>query len=406
MAESLKGAIRRAACGTLLGLALGVSAAADARTAASCSFDDVSAAVAAANRGDTVMVPPGEVVWPSTLTITKGLTLRGSGIDVTIIHGGVTVTGDDDCIVFYRPDAIATATDEPFRVTGFTFNGNWNSSGVYVVHGDTVNVITKVRIDGNKFVDIGNVSYSMRAVGIQGLVYGLVDNNRFIDCYKSVDVYGKDWYSWNFPVSLGTVNSLYIESNTFVHTDARVVSAITSGGLGGRYVFRYNSISNPFDYDILDVHGNLQPVTSQYSPNGSRGVPCVEIYENTVVSDRGSHRLLHLRGGTGIVYDNSVTQTRSTDTCIGLIEEDGVMGFVSGPPGYDTIKDTYIWNNRVNGTLIVPILWDQYTPSYIRLGIEYYLEDPRLHGYTPLIYPHPMTQMAALGSPRGLRVKP
>ena len=45
---------------------------------ASPSYTDVTAAVASASDGDTVMVPAGTASWTSTLTITKGIALIGA----------------------------------------------------------------------------------------------------------------------------------------------------------------------------------------------------------------------------------------------------------------------------------------------------------------------------------------
>jgi hypothetical protein len=47
--------------------------------AASCSQEDVQAAVNAASAGDTVLVPPGTAVWTSSISIRKGLHLKGAG---------------------------------------------------------------------------------------------------------------------------------------------------------------------------------------------------------------------------------------------------------------------------------------------------------------------------------------
>jgi hypothetical protein len=55
---------------------------ADTHTAASPSFADVSAAVSAAQSGDIVVVPAGTATWGYQLLITKGIYLKGAGIDL------------------------------------------------------------------------------------------------------------------------------------------------------------------------------------------------------------------------------------------------------------------------------------------------------------------------------------
>src|SRR5947209_19906127 len=67
-------------------LAVVLSARASTKVATSARFDDVNAAVAAAQRGDTVTVPAGSASWgANTLKLTKGIRLVGAGRDQTII---------------------------------------------------------------------------------------------------------------------------------------------------------------------------------------------------------------------------------------------------------------------------------------------------------------------------------
>ncbi len=88
-------------------------------TANSSSFSDVNAAVSAAGRGDTVVVPAGSgsVTWASTLTLTKGIFLKGPGRDsLTITHGTTAA-------IQISPDSTAQANEEVIRVEGFTIDG-------------------------------------------------------------------------------------------------------------------------------------------------------------------------------------------------------------------------------------------------------------------------------------------
>src|SRR5437773_3734222 len=92
--------------------------------AASNSYLDVNTAVnTTAARGDTVVVPAGSgsVTWASTLTITKGVFLKGPGRDA------LTITSDSTFISI-SPDSTAVSNEETIRVEGFTFNGNNTAS--------------------------------------------------------------------------------------------------------------------------------------------------------------------------------------------------------------------------------------------------------------------------------------
>jgi hypothetical protein len=59
---------------------------ADTLTAASCSYHDVSQAIADASPEDSVFVPAGNCTWYSSLTISKGISLLGPGKDKLTIN--------------------------------------------------------------------------------------------------------------------------------------------------------------------------------------------------------------------------------------------------------------------------------------------------------------------------------
>src|SRR5215475_2079707 len=73
---------------TLSNIALQVEAA--TITAPSCSQTDVRNAIAAASDGDIVQIPGGTCDWTSTLTITKGITLKGAGMNQTVIRDSIS----------------------------------------------------------------------------------------------------------------------------------------------------------------------------------------------------------------------------------------------------------------------------------------------------------------------------
>ena len=90
--------------------------------ASNASYSDVKSAIASASDGDIVIVPPGSAIWNNILIITKSITLKGNGIDKTIIKSGMD---DNTFLVVYRPSK--PERDEYFRLTGFTFDGNQHS---------------------------------------------------------------------------------------------------------------------------------------------------------------------------------------------------------------------------------------------------------------------------------------
>jgi hypothetical protein len=370
---------------------LAATAHANVITAASASLSDVRIAVLAANSGDTVVVPPGSVTWNNELNITKGITLQGSGIGNTVITS--SYSSSDRGLINYEPSQ--PVLDEPFRVAGFTFELAWRSCGIGIQN-PSRSVITKIRVDHNRF------HKALTGIYISAEMYGVIDSNVFYECELPVRSLGPDnpWYPWaDLPVEVGTSHQVFIEDNIFEDVPGQTDTAmVVEAGLGGRYVFRHNQIINWADFDILDMHGNQDPVTPAYNPGGSRGTMCSEVYENTVIANR-TNRFVYLRGGTAIIFNNTITGGDYVQE-IGLIDEDGPSRFnyVSSYPGYDIIKDTYIWNNVYNGSLIIPALDSPATDAaFIQKGRDYFTSAKP--GYTPFTYPHPLRSGTSVPAP-------
>jgi hypothetical protein len=355
--------------------------------ASSLSFKDVQAAVTAAGNGDVVEIPPGSATWTSTLVVDKAITLRGAGIDQTTISNGQNDINKS--VISIRPPPSGLA-----RVTGMTLNGNNAGRGIYV----SGSVGRVFRVDHVKFVRCNS-----RAVYSQGDHYGLVDNCIFLNCVKTVDVYGSGngTDSWNRRLSLGNTNCVVIEDSHFEYDYdfGASIAATTSSGLGGRRVWRHNTWSN-FNanlnfYPIVDAHGNQKSVSGQTfdeePPGGTgnhRGTRQLEMYNNVFWAVSGSNcRLTDLRGGTMVVFNNSFHGPGMTSS-FRVREEDGKNNFLSGYPGYDMHR-MWFWANHVNGTLIerANFAYDS-DKQFILEGSNLFWS--RRSNYTPLEYPHPL----------------
>ncbi|MGZ3768293.1 MAG: hypothetical protein ACXVCP_02100 [Bdellovibrio sp.] len=159
-------------------------------SASTCNLNDIANAISVAASGDTVIVPAGTCAWKDKLTITKGVTLQSQGKGKTIVKNSLdpaTYTYENFMIDY---DPASPTLNEPFRVTGFEFDGNRNGGGVRIkLYGPTL--ITKVRLDHNYFHDSTYVqSYPNRCIMWGGFAYGVTDHNEFQDCYKTFDVEG------------------------------------------------------------------------------------------------------------------------------------------------------------------------------------------------------------------------
>lgn len=313
---------------------------------ASCSYSDVQSAINSANSGDTVYVPECTASWSKGITINKGITLQGAGVEKTIIK----YTGlGKEAIINYNPSI--PFNNEYFRLTGFSIDCNNISETVGILIKNTSNeyIITNIRVDHNRIVKAG--SYAAKFLG---MIYGLFDNNELEGNYIDFNILGNDKYSWNDPLKIGSSRYLYIESNKITNTREMIILS----GWGARWVFRYNTVDlSEIGYNVIDAHGNLVVSYPECNwENDIRGVVGHEIYENIFTNLNRVSRLHDHRGGTGIIFNNIVTgMIYGGNSTIVIREEDNNSGIgacypvKNTYPGYDPVKDTYIWNNTLNG---------------------------------------------------------
>jgi hypothetical protein len=316
--------------------------------AASPSYSDVSSAVSSATYGDTVVVPDGTATWNTSLTISKGITLQGAGIDNTVINNGR---------IIYSPDSYSRSNNIPVRITGFTIDADWNGPNIQLSGplGDQ-SLIENNRIDHNKLID-----GTMAGVywGWNGRFWGLVDNNQFIDCHTTVRTYDNYWYGWDMnPMNLGSGEGIVIEDNTMTWTGARPLQNLLSSGHGMRYTFRFNTLTNiPRTSWIegLDHHGNIGDVVNYGSCSNcstgnyyscctrNRATRYSEIYGNYFTLAAGSgntFRVFGMHGSTSLMYENDVTPNGASV----------IIGIGNSSASGDEVEDTYMWKNTTNGS--------------------------------------------------------
>lgn len=303
------------------------------------SYEDVNYCVnTAAGQGDTVNVPSGSSTWSNTLGITKGVILKGAGIDATTItNGGVSY------IISIIPSA--PAEDPIMQISGFTFDGT-DGSCLLIKNENTTYDFTHIRVFSNKFI---NATTNCYAIYTRGMVFGLIDSNIFNGNFYDINVRGYDYYSWYKytkdvdntlvygSLGMGGARFLYIENNTFSDSKRFVVAS----GEGARWVFRFNTLEEDFVEGFLDIHGDTN----------NDGNVAVEIYGNKQTtsvgtSKYGSSMWVDYRGGTAMIYNNSTFVNPSgVRTSIKIREETTPCSALR--MGYDMrIHNGYIWNNK------------------------------------------------------------
>jgi hypothetical protein len=253
--------------------------------AASCSQANVQSAITSAVTGDTVMVPAGSCSWGG-LTLSKAIHLQGAGVGVT----NITLTGTNS---FTKSAAgVMRITNMSFSVSGggdankpITINGSWKSAQPIVWQ-------------NNAFTVSGSGLFRVYVAG--GVIFahntftGDWDDS-FLQLKDDQDTQG----SWKAADTIGSRDTngdlnIYIEDNTFLGGSNQGIDCDDACRMVNRHNVFTNSESNSHGKDT--------------SPNGMRQF---EIYGNNFKNTRDSTQLANenqaiwLRGGTGVVYDNT-----------------------------------------------------------------------------------------------------
>lgn len=143
---------------------------------------------------------------------------------------------------------------------------------------------------------------------------------------------------------------------------------------GYHFVFRYNTVNADFGFGSIDQHGTYNAV----------GTRAVEVYGNTFTNclEGYNHEVSRQRGGAGVYFNNVVDGSyglfvgTSKD---GLTPTYALVGYIPDCP-------LYIWDN----TLASGVTTNSFG-SAIPLVEGENLFYSELSGYTPYIYPHPLT---------------
>ncbi|MBN1674703.1 MAG: hypothetical protein JXR37_26905 [Kiritimatiellae bacterium] len=379
--------------------------------AAGVSRAEVQAAIDRAAAGDRVRVPAGTATWTEHVRLSKAITLQGAGIGRTIItntQGDGKGTPPMDAYLTFLIGAPAKGR---VRLTGFEIRMSKTAQGI-AVYGP---LWGEFQVDHCKFVESRGRACRNAAV-LRGLYYNCIflDNRKNLDSYAFRD---EDW-SWQSPLTLGTVNCIVVEDCEFryQHYDVTGATVFASHGRGARTAWRHNLIESEKPgldaRPLLDAHGNQKPVTSD-NTGPHRGTRSVEFYNNTIRwgADPGSHlKPTQIRGGTFICFGNTYT---GKDVAHGfeMREEDGDNRFnyidPSTYPGYD-MHWAWIWDNTFNGSSAAFISYNKPdTAPFVIEGKNAFRHAPRpddppvipgrqasnpadsVYPYKPLVYPHP-----------------
>ena len=186
------------------------------------------------------------------------------------------------------------------RLSGFTFLDSVGTADgfnglINVLIADSGSGQPTIRIDDNLF------STTARRWLVTSNTRGLADHNT-INCPGGAIFSMFNWNAaWLTATPFGTANQWYLENNTWNKTAA---TDTVDCQYGASYVARYNTVnySGSENADCFFGHG----YDSVY-----RGCKSIEAYNNTFNTSvsGGTNSAVLLRGGTGIVLNNTLNQT-------------------------------------------------------------------------------------------------
>jgi len=248
-----------------------------------------------AHNGDTITLPAGIFAWTTGVTISKGITLQGAGVGVTIIKDAV----QSGKLIQWTLAAGATA-----RLTGVEFqdggriNRAMAPNGILHVDGSNTNG-SQFRWDHCKWAN-------MNGYPVLDTVIGVVDHNTFYKSNKSCTtyVYGSRWNdyppygdaSWSTPTNFGTSQFLFFEDNSYSNNNTSNLDVVFDALAGARFVIRHCSFHNAYITD----HGTE-------SGGRIRGSRAVEVYNNTYTGTNIANFIGGSRSSRMIFHDNNIT---------------------------------------------------------------------------------------------------
>ncbi|MHA1347931.1 MAG: hypothetical protein ACTSO3_16130 [Candidatus Heimdallarchaeaceae archaeon] len=347
------------------------------------SYSDVSSAISDSSDGDVIIIPNGTFTWSNYISTPKNITIRGQGISNTIIINNTTkifeLTGNGSVEVYgihFKGDGTQI---ELIRISG---TGGWK------IHDCKFECTTSDAVIG---VYPRFSSTNGQPVGV---VYDciFIHARIYVQC-SDIDAYNPVMDDSNL---LGTANTVYVEDCTFNYSGTGSSHNCIDSQYGGSYVFRFNVVTDAH----LEVHsagsGDLPPRAGRYW----------EIYGNTLYHPATWwDRAMFIRGGSGVIFDNSIpnsdydsnridldVHSQRWGSCTGSSPADGNTPDENGWPCRDQIgrptdefewtsssgvpsqdlQPAYFWNNTNFTSTTVS---DANDVDYIVQNRDYYEDD-------------------------------
>jgi hypothetical protein len=298
-------------------------------TAASCNYSDVNAVIKGpthvAVNGDTIIIPAGTCTWTSGISISGlGIDIAGSGTPNT--SGGTMGAGKSTTTLVDAASApLFSFTGIPFGQTAKVELMNLSAGGagarsiiaaVTFAGTCTASGCPDIRADNITFTSgTWGAASDSGAVILADNVFGVIDHNTGSEpscssCFMT-DVSFHSWQgvggsgdnSFASADTFGTAQTLFIENNNENNIRLTENDVAPPGGAvgGGRWVCRFNTITNMSGNGICGAHGTAWG-------GRFRGMRQVEAYYNTITATV-CNTINGILSGTGYYLSNTLTGT-------------------------------------------------------------------------------------------------
>ena len=249
--------------------------------------------------GDTITIPAGTFDWTVGLSLTKGVTLQGQGVGVTIIKDSAPAN-----LILWD---LRNTSNNAARLTGVEIQAGSTASNLYRIQTRSTNTNgSTFRWDHSKWNNARGVALS------PDTTFGVCDHVDFfapnyVDMVRPYATYwnGGDFGdgSWASPANWGSGDFFFVEDCTF-HWPTGTLGPVTDSSNGARFVVRYNDI-----YDgMIQSHGTE-------SSGRLRGTRAIEAYGNRF-HGTGINRFLGMgRFGSAVIHDNTATGYWGDSAC-------------------------------------------------------------------------------------------
>lgn len=342
--------------------------------------------------------PPGTVIIPAARYRLDSRDSQGRLTPLRIRSSDITVQGEgSDQTVLYRDPVdddpantvmLRSTGNARVRITGIRFEGvsildpDGHETSVGHEIGVQLQDAEDFRVDHCYFTHTG-----FAGVRTDGQSSGVVDHSTFVDNFKlpnltaspdgyGVAVYGVDLDDEQYHQPFGSGLATFIEDSSFQGCRHAATANKT-----GRYVFRYNYVSQNVIAHAVDAHG------VEY--NSHVGTDWIDVHDNLIEDPNGpcnppgdsaSCYAVNIRGGKGLIWNNQFLHYNQG------IELRQDTAATTGPVYIydDTLLVNEGTHSRCPGSETSPMLCvtgSRGTPTYE-------LSPPP--DYVPFPYPHPL----------------